>query len=450
MKPHRVHFIVVLASVGLIAGCGFAPGTRQPPIDPQPDSGRHTEDGGYGLDAGLAPLEACALLNRARCEAMARCGLIDADDTALTACVRMWEATWCGPTTWPNHVSAGALRLDGARALACVNALNAQVCSDWPSLPDPCSRFLLPRATLGQPCFDGYDECLDGVCRGNACPRTCQARAVEGEACATSGECRAGLYCRVSSLTPTSGQCAAPSTIDALCFSDGDCAVGLACSKQVCTPLPQAGSTCLDGRCVESAYCETDSTGGMCTTRKAMGAPCVGGDCAAGLLCDGRSASCVPAVAALHESCSGAQQCAPGSTCASVDASGVGICATPAPEGAPCTTDVDCERHLACVSGDGGATCGRRLDGGAPCATTQQCFASAQCSTDGTCVELPLPGESCAGSRTCRWGLCRDVAGTDGGAVCGALLSAGAVCRVDGECASGSCREGRCLARCVP
>lgn len=450
LKPHLPTLAVAFACLGAFVACGFAPSQR---IEP-PDSGRidagPVRDAGYDLDAGIPPLEACALLNAARCDGLARCGLIAADETAREACLRSFEATWCGPSTWPPHVTAGALRLDSARAMACVTALERQVCSSWPAMPDPCTRFLLPRVSLGQPCFDGFDECLDGVCRGNACPRTCQPRAVEGEVCNDDQECRSGLSCRAGPFSTTS-VCSAPSNVGGYCTVDDDCATGLGCSQLQCKVLPSAGSKCLDNRCIDLAYCEIDSTGGVCAPRKTEGEPCTGAQCATGLVCDGKSGTCVQQLAALHERCTPAQQCPAGATCTQLDADGVGTCAEPASEGETCLTDGDCEEHLACVlgDGDGGSTCGRRGEPGAMCVSNQQCQVSAECA-NATCSALPLPGENCAATRRCRWGLCRDVAGSDGGAVCGALLSPGASCRTDAECISASCKDGRCLARCVP
>lgn len=448
LKPQQIKFLVMVACVGALVGCfsSRAPISRDPEI-PGLDAGR-TYDAGFDLDAGIPPLQACSLLNAARCKGLARCGLIADDAASLSSCVRGFEATWCGPTTWPNHVTAGALRLDSARAVACANALEVQTCSSWPALPDPCTRFLLPRVALGQPCFDGFDECLEGVCRGNACPRTCQTRALEGETCSSDNECRSGLHCRAAALSPVT-VCAAPASAESMCFSDRDCATGLICSKQACKVLPPAGAACLDGRCNESAYCEIDSLGGMCFARKLESERCVGDQCAPTLLCDAASEQCVRKFASMHERCTQAQQCPTGSVCVRVDASGVGTCAAPSIEGEECVADSDCEKHLGCMATDGGSACARRNGTGEQCASNQQCRVSDEC-TNAACSELPLPGESCTATRSCRWGLCRDVAGSNGGAICGALLSPGATCRSDAECASNSCKESRCLARCVP
>lgn len=441
-------------SVAALVSCEFSAPITRPREDAGAfDSGTPSYDGGATLDAGLAPLEACALLNEARCAALARCGLVPDTVEALGNCERAFEATWCGPTTWPNHVTAGSLRLDSSRALACVGALQVQACTDWPNLPDSCSRFLLPRAALGQPCFDGYDECLEGICRGTACPRTCQPKAVLNEPCTSDLECRTGLFCRTSPLNPGTGQCAMPSAANELCLQDADCNTGLVCSQQLCKPLPSPGQPCLEGRCTDAAYCDWGVNGGTCTLRKDEGATCITGECQSALVCDPYDGRCAPIVSSMHERCTAASKCPAGTVCVGLDASGAGSCLPHAAEGETCLQSDHCQSWLTCTPGDAdadaGASCQRKQDAGTSCHSDTQCQASGFCSTD-ACAELPLPGESCAGTRRCRWGLCRDVAGADGGAVCGAAFSAGTMCRSDAECASGTCRDGLCLARCVP
>ena len=119
-------------------------------------------------------------------------------------------------------MTAGVLKLDSERVADCLSQLGAQRCDEWATLPEACQRFLLPRVPLGQPCYDGYEECLDeGVCRGTVCPRTCQPRASSGERCTADGECRAGLLCRMQLLDTGVGTCLAQSSLDGNCVRDG-------------------------------------------------------------------------------------------------------------------------------------------------------------------------------------------------------------------------------------
>ncbi len=441
--------MVALACLG--AACSFAPS-----VPAQADAGRvdggaqPADDGGTALDGGLAATDACRVLNLSRCEYLSRCGLIEPSAVGLEACTRAAEATWCGPMTWPSHVAAGALRYDPVKAQSCAQAFTTQVCAEWVTLPDSCTNFLKPRVQLGQPCYDGYLECADGVCRGNSCPRTCQPRALLDEACVSDGDCRTGLYCRFATFMSSVGTCAAFNGPGGSCDTNIKCLDGLRCVNQQCRALPIVGQACLDGFCSDQAYCDAQATdGGLCLTRKTTAAACDGNQCLSTLVCDPTSQSCQPVKLSSGEPCTPLQQCPGGQVCVASDRTGAGTCSPPHADGEPCLGAADCQRHLSCRGGDGGTTCQPRATMGAACVTSLDCLTSAVCH-QGACVELPLPGESCAETRVCRWGLCREVTNTDGGAICGALLSAGQTCVRGEQCASGACDKGTCLARCVP
>jgi hypothetical protein len=149
------------------------------------------------------------------------------------------------------------------------------------------------------------------------------------------------------------------------------------------------------------------------------------------------------------DACTLRQTCPDGQVCVGATATTPGLCGAPLRAGEACVASLDCEAHLTCLPVDGGKACQPRQPADGGCSVAADCLSSATC-LGGACVELPLPGESCADTRTCRWGLCREVTNTDGGAVCGALLSAGQPCLWDLQCASGTCDRGTCLARCVP
>ena len=435
-------FVASLICSCALSGCGFA-GIFLPHVDAGVGGDAGPEaDAGPIVDAGLSSLETCTLLNAARCEVEARCGLIEDSADARAECQRAWEATWCGPKTWPSHVTAGVLKLDGERVSDCLAQLGAQTCDKWATLPEACQHFLLPRVPLGQPCYDGYDECLDdGVCRGTVCPRTCQPRASSGDRCTSDGECRAGLLCRMQLFDTGVGTCLAQSSLNGSCARDGDCLTGLFCSELKCVALPQAGTACLSNRCLADSYCDA----GECFSRKSLGAPCAGDECQDSLVCSPQSGTCVAAVVALNETCALPQRCTTGAICLSLTKT----CAVPRAEGELCGTAADCQAHLTCGSVDGGmGLCERCFSEAWECTASVDCQVSARCDDAGYCAELPLPGEPCGAARQCRWGLCRDT--VDGGAVCGPLLSAGAACAANAECASGSCVASTCLARCVP
>lgn len=432
-----------------VVACSFAPST------PTPDGGKvdsgvqPTSDSGVRIDGGLSPTEACLVLNDSRCAYLARCGLIANDAQSRQECARYFEATWCGPMTWPSHVAAGALKFEPARAEACAASFDTQVCGEWTTLPDSCNRFLVPRVPLYADCYDGYTECADGVCRGSSCPRTCLPRALINDPCSVDGDCKNGLFCKLSPFTPNAGECTAFGTNGTACDSSRECLEGLQCINQQCRILPVPGAPCVEGFCSEQGFCDGLGDAGLCVSRKQEGATCLEGECQAALVCDPLRAVCVKIRISSGDLCSLAQQCPPGEVCLGASNQVAGLCHAPQPEGDPCLTHADCEAHLACQDADGGRVCQRRAAAGATCDSTQTCWAGSVCAAS-TCTSLPLPGESCAETRECRWGLCRELANVDGGAVCGALLSAAQPCQRPEECASGSCVGGTCSARCVP
>lgn len=444
--PPIIRAGLFLSCLAVAQACSFAP--NFPPSDAgKVDSGLPViPDGGQRVDAGLSPADACGVLNLQRCNYLARCGLIEA--SATLECQRFFEVTWCGPMTWPSHVAAGALKYEPARAEACGQAFLTRACGEWQTLPDSCTRFLLPRVPLGEDCYDGFAECTDGVCRGSSCPRTCQPRALLDDPCSADGDCRSGLYCKRSPFQPGSGQCAPFGTNGTACDIDAHCQEGLQCLAQQCRVLPPPGSSCVGGQCAETGFCEGGDAG-VCFARKQQGATCTEGQCQTSLVCDPIRAVCVRVRLSTGELCSLAQECPSGEVCLGASSQRAGTCSAPQLEGERCDLHRDCEAHLACREADGGRTCERRAEAGARCDSVRVCQAGSLCSRS-TCTALPLPGESCAATRACRWGLCRDLANTDGGAVCGPLLSAAQPCNKGEDCASGSCVSGTCVARCVP
>lgn len=409
-------------------------------------------DAGPQADAGLAMAEACNALNASRCKYLARCGLIEYSSASLESCARQLDATWCGPTTWPEHVTRGALRYDAVKAQSCSQAFATLTCTEWEQLPESCTSFLRPRAQLGEPCFDGYTECIDGVCRGNpsGCPRVCQPRGLLDEGCLVDADCRAGLACRFPSFVSVVGTCGSMPGEGDTCDPRVGCPAGFLCADARCRSLPGNGLPCLENLCNPLTYCDSTPDGGMCVTRKQTGEACDTAQCDSASFCGMQSQHCEPIAVSVGDSCVPQQRCPAGAVCLGGGAATIpGHCGSPLGFGESCVAATDCQSHLACLGGDAGKNCQPRAPTGASCTSSSECRVSAIC-TGGRCVELPLPSESCAETHACRWGLCRELAGPDGGSVCGALLSAGQTCTRDRQCASGTCNQGTCLARCVP
>lgn len=437
VKARLLFLCVLLAACG-----GRAPHTTDTPDAGVSDAGAQPgADAGVATDAGLAFIQACPALNLARCQWLERCGLVSGSE-GIDRCVTSLQATWCGASTWPPHVSAGALRYDPLRAAQCVLAFETRDCSAYPALPDVCLSFLKPRVPLGEACFDGYTECTEGVCRGTTCPRFCQTRADLGEPCNAAGDCKSGLVCQ----TPLLGsmKVCSPASEGGACTTDADCTSDFHCVLGACQPLPTVGEPCLGTRCASVAWCSAQY---RCEARKQLDEACQQGQCATGLVC-GALGTCESSVAVSGGPCSATQTCPASQFCDS-SAGEPGVCTPLLAAGATCRERTWCQAHLTCAGdADAGITCQPRLPLGAPCLAALDCQEGATCLA-GLCVALPLAGEDCTQTRTCRVGLCRDSV-TDAGALCGALLSAGQSCTLDAQCTSGSCSQGLCLARCVP
>lgn len=443
----RSPFLVFILSA--LVGCGASIVGPQPVADAGfTDAGVTVRpDGGTSFtDAGLLLADACPTLNRARCTLLTRCGLIDDAQTAFAACVAQFEATWCGPLTWLSHVSSGALRYDAQGGARCVLALEEQSCGTWSVLPALCTTFLTPHAQLGEPCFDGYGECADGVCRGATCPRTCQVRATAGEVCVLDGDCRSGLVCKAPVLGSGNSVCATPGVDGTACLDSSECAEGSTCLGRECRRLGLAGESCTGGLCAPSAYCDVSSG---CVARVDQGEPCTGEQCMADSVCDPLSRTCVPATVTAGNACVPAQACPSGQACL-VNETQDSVCQPLRSLGAACLDSSECETNLSCRGEiDAGLTCQPRAGAGERCQANRDCQPTATC-LEGTCVALPMPGEDCTATRRCRWGLCRDSIYVDGGGVCGSTFSAGQPCKADDECSSGQCNGSLCTTRCAP
>jgi hypothetical protein len=304
----------------------------------------------------------------------------------------------------------------------------------------------MPNAGLGAPCFDGYDDCLDGVCRGAVCPRRCQPRALTGEVCGVDADCRAGLFCRLSTTTPGVGQCAPFAQAGDPCDDFTHCADALWCTGGACHALPTAGQACLVGRCDALSFCANGSDGGVCLGRLPTDAGCTSDQCQATLACLG--GACQSASVPAGAPCVWGQGCPVGLTCVGAAADG-GVCQQPLGLGQPCALDGECEAELACLGTDGGKVCSERLPAGASCAATRQCEVDAEC-LQGTCAHLPVVGQPCGSTRVCQGALCANNPAVDGGFLCVPRLGPGATCGKDGDCSSQRCVLGACLTACTP
>ncbi len=440
----------------LVAGCSSATllpvNARDGGVVPKLDAGRDAAvvlpvgDAGSTVDS-----QACERLIQKRCAYLQRCGLIADDEATLAQCAEYFTVTWCGPTKWLARVAPGVatLKYDATKAAECANAYVARACTDWATEPTACGQFLLPNAQPKQPCYDGYQECIEGACRGVSCSdRRCRPLGVEGDDCRVSTDCVSGLYCRTTS-TPGVGVCSPPATVGDSCMNSNECAEGLTCLGQ-CLALPKPGDACVMGRCDANAYCGQTPDGGVCFEKVARGLPCVSDtQCTAGSVCDTQSLSCVASVVDVNGPCSERQTCASGLICAGLTANTVGLCVKPRGFGETCTRSEECQAHLACTVADGGyGECDSRGETGAPCFSARDCSVFMTC-LKGACAPRPMTGQPCSPQTPCLWGACTPMP-SDGGYLCTDFGGPGARCSDDHECASGRCVSGQCLAACTP
>lgn len=443
----------------LVCACGFAPG----PLKSGGGAGGSGGAGGAGgsgagggggtiVVEGLPVKMACTVLNAKRCEYLARCGLIEDSDMGRRDCVAWLIDSWCGPTRWPSRVAAGTLLYDGKLAQQCADAFGpARSCDDYDALPSVCNRFTSPNVSPLRACYDGYPECTEGlVCRGAACPRTCQPLGISGDTCQVDTDCRPLLYCKRAVVVTGAGTCTNLGVAGSVCGADEPCGAGLVCAGGKCLQPPSSGSPCAMGNiCDDTSWCQFTPDGGACTNKQGAGVSCTDDvQCSAGYLC--QQNKCEPKVlGVLPAACSDRQTCPLGTTCVGASAMLLGLCEPPITAGEPCLASDDCQRHLACAPSDGGWSleCAFRQPNRGACTLDRDCQILSRCK-GGVCTRLPVTGQSCVEERACLFGPCTGVA--DGGAYCADRYGPGTQCQLDSDCASNRCVGNMCLPACAP
>lgn len=413
------------------------------------------DGGGSGADAGLPLKSACTVLNSKQCEYLSRCGLIAATEPAVRDCLAWLQATSCGPSKWPARVEppVATLRYDAVTAQLCADAWATRACSDYGAEPSACSRFLLPNAFNRQACYDGYHECTEGVCRGAACPRSCQPKGSAlptPDVCRENPDCKSGLYCLLTAPETGVGLCAQYGGATALCDADRPCLAGLLCSGGKCLTPPSSGQPCLGSACDDTSWCHNGADGGVCDDRRDGGSPCTDDvQCQVDYLCEVLSSQCVlKALTGIGNSCGLRQTCPLGTTCLDATPTSLGECQPPHDTGGSCLSSNDCQANLACVSLDGGLSlgCGPRQPAGGRCTEDRDCQLLSVCRQQ-SCMRLPATGDSCAVTQACLFGPC---GGGDAGFVCAEPFGPGVLCTKDADCSSARCVTGKCLPSCTP
>lgn len=276
-------------------------------------------------------------------------------------------------------VAVGTVEYDGARAQACLDAIDAAGCAvgDRPALA-ACDDMLTGTVASGGACSIEPECAGDAFCQIaiGSCGGSCQARASSGSPCTTSEGCQAGLECY-------GGVCRTPAGVGASCQgSDAvECAGGLLCVGAMAGPTPAAG---------ECQALATVLSGGLGEGCDLQGGPY----CQPGLSCaltgvDGTT----PVFECVGPSSSGGachlslpDACPSGEACDATPLTGGGFDGTCQPlpvAGEPCRQN-RCAAGHACF-GDG---CRALQHVGGACTIDGECYSG---SCDGTaCVEGAL------------------------------------------------------------
>lgn len=248
-------------------------------------------------------------------------------------------------------------------------------------------------ADAGRACL----ERLQSECGITSCSRAALiGHRPQGEACAQTVECAAGLWC-----VPVDGGCAqcqplpgnGDETTDYVACPEGFAALtdgGFRChafggSEASCAPAADEQWTIA---CAPGLVCLS----GSCDTPLAEGATCAGAGCGLGLGC-ATDGTCHK-LGDVGDAC----PCRKGLECRG------GACALLRAEGEACLVSSDCRAPLSCVVG----ACARLAGPGASCTTESDCEAPLVCRANHTCGSAVGLGESCSAPADCAYSLTCD------------------------------------------
>lgn len=282
---------------------------------------------------------------------------------------------------WQESIDAGRLAFDGSKLDDCVRETSALGCAALESRDiAACEEAFEGLVEPGGACVMEIDCAGEAYCaHGEMCPGVCTLRGGGGESCTENEECQSGFVC-------SGGACATPAAAGESCGGDTaiECASGLLCAGED----------------------EEEMTPGTCKPfsevfTEALGEPCN--------LIGGLDPLCEEGLSCVIEDFDFATMEIT-QTCAARSSSG-GACKLGFPE--VCPTGEFCNADP--VSGN----------------------------FDGTCVALPVAGETCREVEDGLGQACAPAhACVDG--TCRALQANGASCGDDAECYSGHCEAGLC------
>ena len=298
------------------------------------------------------------------------------------------------------------------------------------------------RALCGDGFCDGVEVC--GSASLVACNADCGTCGV-GQACSADSDCASSDTCLFGTCTPKlpdgspcesnndcqTGDCELLTCGGVKCLNDGDCS-GLGaelCVLGICLPTKFPNNQ----PCVRNEMCESGvCNGGLCADAGSVGP---NGICTTDAVCS--SGSCVAGICAA--SC-GDGTCSPvQELCGAVNS------------GLECSADCGkCSNGTACLSN---AVCSSGVCNLGSCRAAGSVGPNGACTTNGACSSGSCVAGFCAAS--CGDGTCSPVqercgagsSGLDCNADCGQCNN-GLFCNSDGDCKSGNCVLGLCVANC--
>lgn len=395
------------------------------------------------VDVNSAEVQECA---DATSDRACNAPLMAADPNA-TRCMPGDEGEVTEPPCNPDEMFVGKQgvgeecsgQFECAIGLRCIDFGTSAICARRGAVGENC--FVDDECDVGLICDWANGTCDEGKKLGEACafvdpllpvPGTESIRCAEGLACdptttlCVGGYCAPGAPCSdfISDTDCPEGYfctgdamgllytCQPPGGNGAPCMRDETCA-SLFCdpTTATCGDLLADGSTCNFSEECASGWCDFGG-GGICSPTVPNGQPCPSGDnaqCSDGY-CDFMAGTCT-GYAAENGPCPTGIECDPTQDLFCVgDVMNMTCQRAPFPNGTNCVDGSQCQTNV-CFNG----LCADGTPIGSACSSDPMmmiapCVIGSYCnivdgSTNGTCVELLRPGQSCQDSQEC-WGEC--------------------------------------------
>lgn len=431
------------------------------------DGGAGADAGGGGGKPGITFAQFCDGLAAAECAYYDHCRADFRPYANTDACKTALHKLICDDAgTLAQAVSSSPPRLTfvPAAGQACIDSIQKWSCQgDGRVQAAACdlARVFLPNVQPANTCYHSA-ECLQGHCdiAAGSCDGHCSSYFLSGVDCSKdhAGCEPSSLYCDT-----VTNKCAARKADGSVCASDRECLPSHVCSTLgQCAPYAQRSQTCGAPRdCAPGLGCIS----GQCVGSVADGQPCSVGaaePCRPGSACfgpPGQQPVCRP-IAGEGGACFNVWDCASGLVCKQADVTYVnpGVCSKPKNANDVCLAPPPNGFGGECALTTGpdgmwcfGGKCTAYPAEGSPCeAAKDHCLGDdVFCGPQGKCLKASAGNQPCGvvdgGLQPCQTGFyCPS--GT--GVTCQTLKPNGQVCGGGGECQSGNCQGGLCVAAC--